>query len=78
MMKSYGVIVPEGVLQAGLDAMTGQFTAAHVEAAILQADCPAGAIASRVTDKLLQRERRAGRIEFSKGFWTKRDKINEQ
>ena len=70
-MKSYGIEVPQEVLQAGLDAMQGEFTAMQIEGAIRRAGCDPKAIPSRVVDKLLRRERRAGSIFFSNGKWSK-------
>lgn len=68
-MKSYGFEIPQSVIDAGLARMKGEFTAVNIEGALLRAGCPADAIPSRVADKLLQRERKAGRIQFSKGKW---------
>jgi len=68
-MKSYGIEVPECVLRAGVAAMQGHFVAYDVESAIRAAGCNGLAVPSRVADKLLQRERRAGRIKFANGKW---------
>ena len=70
-MKSYGIEVPQEVLQAGLDAMQGEFTAMQIESVIRRAGCDPNAVPSRVVDKLLQRERRDGRIFFLNGKWRK-------
>ena len=71
-MKSYGVEVPEIAINAGLSAMVGNFTALDVECAIRRTKtCPDQAVPNRIADKLLQRERRAGRIAFANGKWSK-------
>jgi hypothetical protein len=70
MMKSYGFEVPQAAIDAALSAMTGDFVALDIEQALSKAGCNPNAIPSRVADKLLQRERRAGRIKFGGGKWT--------
>jgi len=70
VMKSYGYEISDAIIVAGLTAMKGQFTALNVEGALCRAGCPDGAIPSRVADKLLQRERKAGRIKFENGKWS--------
>jgi hypothetical protein len=70
IMKSYGYEISDAIIVAGLTAMKGQFTALNVEGALCRAGCPDGAIPSRVADKLLQRERKAGRIKFENGKWS--------
>lgn len=53
-------IAPEHI-EAGLAAMIGNFTYASIQSAMKRAGC--GDEAYRAADKLLQRERKAGRIQ---------------
>ena len=69
-MKSYGYEISDAMIVAGLTAMKGQFLAVDVEIALCRAGCPDEAIQWRVADKLLQRERKAGRIKFENGKWS--------
>ena len=69
-MKSYGYEISDAMIVAGLTAMKGQFTALNVEGALCRAGCPDGDIPSRVADKSLQREHKAGRIKFENGKWS--------
>jgi hypothetical protein len=69
-MKSYGYEISDAIIVAGLTAMKGQFTALNVEDALCRAGCPEEPIPSRVADKLLQRECKAGRIKFENGKWS--------
>jgi hypothetical protein len=69
-MKSYGYEISDAIIVAGLTAMKGQFLAVDVEIALCRAGCPDGAMPSRVADKLLQRERKAGRIKFENEKWS--------
>ncbi len=66
-MKIEGEVVTEAQIDAGLAAMSKDgFTAKDVEMAMLAAGCSEAA-AYRGSDRLLQRERRAGRIKFVRG-----------
>jgi hypothetical protein len=68
-MKIEGEVVTEAQIAAGLAAMNndgGGFGYNQVKAAMIAAGCPADT-AYRAADRLLQRERRAGRIEFVRG-----------
>jgi hypothetical protein len=62
-------------IQAGLSAIGGRFTLHTIKSALVRAGVPIGA-AERVADRLLQRERRAGRIRYSGGvggYWSRVD-----
>jgi hypothetical protein len=62
-MKVYGVEITEEQIAAGIAAMAGDFTILKVQIALQRAGVPRdGAVASRAADRLLQRERKAGRI----------------
>lgn len=66
-MKTYGVEITAEQLAAGRAAMTGTFRMHDVTAALARAGVPARPdyLAGRTADKLLQRERRAGRIKVN-------------
>lgn len=62
-MKVYGYDVTQEQIKAGLAAMAGQFRMTEVVGAMMRAGVPdRGAIAGRAADRLLQKERKAGRI----------------
>jgi hypothetical protein len=62
-MRVYGVEVTEDQLRAGVAAMIGEFRMSDVLNALTAAGVsyPRG-VAGRAADRLLQRERKAGRI----------------
>lgn len=77
-MKVHGVVVPVAALEEGkrLMARRSRFAAHEVETAIrrkLIEDSmdvgTAGDVAFRAADRLLQQERKAGRIVFISGSW---------
>jgi hypothetical protein len=79
-MKTYGVEITPTQITVGLSAMRGRFAMADVVAALVSAGVPVMRnaaftpeyVAARTADKLLQRERRAGRIKtdpLNKKFW---------
>ena len=78
-MKVHGVEITSAQLDACLQSMTGSFTAAEVmataiAAGVVEAVVPPGGykaelVAMRVVDRLLQQQRRAGRIAFRAGRW---------
>lgn len=76
-MKVHGVVVPVEALEEGrrLMARRSRFTANEVETVIrakLIDDMDivtAGDVAFRAADRLLQQERKAGRIVFVSGSW---------
>lgn len=59
-----GFAVTDEQQKAGIAAMAGEFTASNVRRALVLAGVPAGPdyTLERVADRLMQRERRAGRI----------------
>lgn len=62
-MRVYGVEVTEDQLCAGVAAMNGEFRMSDVLKALTAAGVPyPHGVAGRATDRLLQRERKAGRI----------------
>ena len=75
-MRVKGREIPQPVLDAGLRAMRGEFTSATVQMAIVRT---AGKefdwgpaedwVLDRTANRLLQRERKAGRIRFIAGSW---------
>ncbi|AXK44070.1 hypothetical protein [Erythrobacter aureus] len=67
-MKTAGFELSDEQINAGLAAMTGTFRLFDVERALYRAGVPdefegKRYVASRSADKLLQRERKAGRIQ---------------
>ena len=68
-MKSYGIEITEEQVAAGLAVMARPFKAMELEGALRRAGVPEEANPSRVADKLLQRERKAGRIRFTSNRW---------
>lgn len=58
-MKVYDIEITERQITAGLAAMRGDFTCKDVEAALREAGA---AYVMRTADRLLQKERKAGRI----------------
>lgn len=77
-MNVHGYEVPDAVIKAALQSMVGKFTASTIAEAAIAAGAPktvkpAWAVvycASRIADRLLQRERAAGRIKFANKTWT--------
>ena len=77
-MNVHGYEVPDEVIRAALAAMVGEFTAPMIEEAAISAGAPktvkpnwaVEACASCISDRLLQRERTAGRIKFANKTWT--------
>ena len=65
--------VPGEVEQAGLDAMTGDFTMRTIEFAVSRAGVRDSYVAMRIAERLLQREKKAGRIQISgnRKSWTR-------
>ncbi|QPQ55553.1 hypothetical protein IC614_02830 [Allosphingosinicella flava] len=80
-MKAEGYTFTEEQVNSGLAAMTGQFRASDIENALEQAGVPRshhldgrwgglGVPCMRGADRLLQRERKAGRItHLGNGIW---------
>ena len=77
-MRIYGIEITEQQQNACLGAMNGKFKSADIEKAAIVAGCPkfcnVGRVrpeyfANRVADRLLQRERAAGRIKFNGIHW---------
>ena len=62
-MKVYGFQISDEQLADGVGAMSGIFRLHAVQHALVQAGVPQGAVASRAADRLLQRERKAGRVQ---------------
>lgn len=67
-MKTAGYEVSDEQISAGIAAMTEKFRASDVVTALVRAGVPYSIekeryLASRCADKLLQRERKAGRIQ---------------
>ncbi|SPR97367.1 hypothetical protein [Cupriavidus taiwanensis] len=77
-MKVNGVVIPLGTLAGAREYMQSKsrFTAAEIEAFISTSLslCMDKAIARdaayRAADRLLQRERKGGRIAYSRGYWS--------
>lgn len=75
-MKLYGHEVKQEWIDAALCAMEVSFSFRNVEDAALRAGCPARVVpvygvreewfAGRVADRLLAKEKKAGRIRFNK------------
>ena len=61
-MKVYDIEITAEQIAAAVNAMRGEFRMNDVVVAIIRAGVPQGHVASRAVDRLLQRERRAGRI----------------
>lgn len=68
--------IPEAVQRAAVKAMKGEYIAADIAAAIEKAvarlkSAPDSLvkISGRIADRVMQRERRAGNIVFSRGKW---------
>lgn len=76
-MNVYGYEVPSKVESAILNAMNGSFTADQLTVAAIAAGAPetikrdwsTDYCALRIVDRLLRREKVAGRIVFGKGVW---------
>ena len=69
-MKVHGEEITELQIEAGLKAMTGKFTLTNIAGALHRAgvtNC------ERTADRLLSREKVAGRIVYSGGFWTQKE-----
>lgn len=79
-MNVHGVDITDAQIIACMAAMKGSFTAGDVEKAAIAAGVPAQAVppgrysaepvAMRLVDRLLQQERRRGRIAFKAGRWS--------
>ena len=75
-MKLYGHEVEQEWIHAALGSMEGSFTFRHVAAAAICAGCPVKGVptygireewfAYRVADRILKKEKRAGRIAYNK------------
>lgn len=79
-MKIHSYEVPESVITAIQSAMTGSFTASDLADAAVNAGAPRtipGKIvgveycASRIADRLIQKARKTGLINFKGGKWTR-------
>ncbi|WP_455233507.1 hypothetical protein [Geopseudomonas aromaticivorans] len=70
-MKVKDVEISEAQLAAMRGAMAGEFRASDIVRAAEQAGVPAGEIAMRAADRLIQAERKQGRIKpaASSPFW---------
>jgi acyl CoA:acetate/3-ketoacid CoA transferase alpha subunit len=75
VFKVQGFDVTTVHVEAGMAVMVGNFTANEVGRAMAKAgvkDLPGQSYTvGRAADRLLQRERRAGRIKFAAGTWEK-------
>ena len=60
-MRVKSTNIEQGWIDAGLAAMVGRFRMADVRSAMYRAGCVDGS-ADRAADRLLQKERKAGRI----------------
>ena len=69
-MRVHGERITEAQIAACVKAMTGKFEFMHVFGALRRADVKH---ADRATDRLLQREKKAGRIVYTGGCWTKQE-----
>lgn len=67
----FGNAISVAQQQACFDVMVGRFNAAAVSAAAIRAGVHDPAIARRFANKLLQRERRAGKIKYVAPFWVR-------
>ena len=75
-MKTYGRVITDAQIQAGLERMQGIFRASDITWALIMAGVQQNKfVADRSADKLLQRERRAGRIRTTtnKRYWERTD-----
>lgn len=72
MMKVKGVEITEQQLAAMLQAMGERFRAADVMAAAEAAGVQKGEVAMRAADRLLQKQRKAGKIKIiaSGPYWS--------
>lgn len=61
-MKVYGTEISAAQISCALAAMSGTFTMKDVERALIHAGVPEPDCSTRAADRLLQRERKAGRI----------------
>jgi hypothetical protein len=62
-VKVYGEQIRDEQISAALAAMVGEFRCSDIENALVRAGVrEPGAVAMRAADRLLQRERKAGRI----------------
>ena len=78
-MKVYGCEVTQGQQDAIVAAMRGRFEMLDIVGAATRAGVGSGhrvngsdyqaTVAGRAVDRLLQRERKAGRIKFKNGRW---------
>lgn len=76
-MNVHGYEVPQTVIDAVMAAMSGKFTASTLEDAAVESGAPRTIgsgysikyCASRIADRLIQRERKAGRIKFAEKTW---------
>ena len=78
-MYVHGIEVTKNQQQACIDAMNGKFKAADIEAAAIAAGVPKFVsmgkfqmqeyLASRVADRLLQKQRKAGVIKREGNHW---------
>jgi hypothetical protein len=65
-MKVYGTEITDEQIAAALAAMRGTFTMHTVTVALIRAGARSdGPVAGRAVDRLLQRERKAGRIKVN-------------
>ena len=72
-MKVLGHEITDEQIAAGLAVMSGHFRLITVVGSLVRAGVPAdGYVANRAANRLLQRERKAGRIEVAgPGVWTR-------
>ena len=69
-MKVLGEEITEIQIESGLNAMTGKFTLTCIAGVLHRAGVTNS---ERTADRLLSREKKAGRIVFAGGFWTKKE-----
>lgn len=84
-MNVYGVEITEAQVSSCMAVMQGSFTAGEVEKAAIAAGVPALAVppggytaalvAMRLVDRLLQKQKRQGRIAFKAGRWAVLDAV---
>ena len=81
MMNVYGIKITKEQIHAGLLAIRGEFASNDIERALADAGVPRSIkntyapyidnqVLHRAADRLLQRERKKGRIAFAGGVWT--------
>ncbi len=71
-MRVYGETIAPETIAAAVERMTGEFRAIDIESVFRRCGHTSSNVTNRATDRLLQRERKAGRIEVvpeNKRYW---------